>query len=174
MAADTDAIEQAVTGVIHELRKQTRDRAPGGTDLVAAARERIAFWTALAREQGRRSTVELRPGRWTVGLAADDIETIIDVLVGSVFAHTPDTIPFRIAVEPEGENNVRLVVEDEGSGFPPSLVARGVSGSSSSGLGLDIAWRTAEAARGSLTISTRPAGGARADVLFIALDESGG
>jgi signal transduction histidine kinase len=173
VAADTDAIEQAVTGVIHELRKQTRDRAPGGTDLVAAAQERIAFWTALAREQGRRSTVELRPGRWTVGLAADDIETIIDVLVGNVFAHTPDTIPFRIAVEPEGENTVRLVVEDEGSGFPPSLVARGVSGSSSSGLGLDIARRTAEAAGGSLTISTRPTGGARAEVLFVALDESG-
>ncbi|HEY3239758.1 MAG TPA: ATP-binding protein [Acidimicrobiia bacterium] len=43
-------------------------------------------------------------------------------------------------------------------------MARGASGAGSTGLGLDIARRTAEAAGGSLRIAASPRGGARIEL----------
>jgi signal transduction histidine kinase len=47
---------------------------------------------------------------------------------------------------------VRLVVADEGPGMPAALARRGVSGGDSTGLGMDIARRAAQAAGGRLEI----------------------
>jgi signal transduction histidine kinase len=53
-----------------------------------------------------------------------------------------------------------LVVADEGPGFPdPSVLHRGRSGAGSTGLGLDIARRTAEATGGSLELGRAAGGG---------------
>jgi signal transduction histidine kinase len=53
-------------------------------------------------------------------------------------------------------------VEDDGPGLAdPALVERGRSGAGSTGLGLDVARRTAEAAGGRLVVGARPGGGAR-------------
>jgi signal transduction histidine kinase len=57
-----------------------------------------------------------------------------------------------------------LTVTDAGPGFPASQTAaltRGASGSGSTGLGLDIARRAAEAGGGTLLLDTGPHGGAR-------------
>jgi len=58
------------------------------------------------------------------------------------------------------------VVEDDGPGFPPSMVARGESRGGSTGLGLDIVRRAAESTGGSLSISEGKNGGARVEVVF--------
>jgi len=62
-------------------------------------------------------------------------------------------------------------VQDAGPGFDPSAGARGVSGAGSTGLGLDIARRTAESAGGTLTVDRSPLGGARVTVTLGALTE---
>ncbi|MEV4890890.1 ATP-binding protein, partial [Nonomuraea sp. NPDC055795] len=46
-----------------------------------------------------------------------------------------------------------LTVADEGPGFPPELQKRGSSAGGSTGLGLDIARRTAESSGGAMTVS---------------------
>jgi signal transduction histidine kinase len=63
---------------------------------------------------------------------------------------------------------VELVVEDDGPGFPDgaAAVGRGTSYGGSTGLGLDIVRRTAEASGGRVELGTGPAGGARVTVVL--------
>jgi signal transduction histidine kinase len=55
---------------------------------------------------------------------------------------------------------VHLEVADHGAGIPDDGLARGRSDRGSSGLGLDIARRSAEAAGGGMTIARGSSGGA--------------
>jgi signal transduction histidine kinase len=61
-----------------------------------------------------------------------------------------------------------LLVDDAGPGIadPAAAVRRGVSGAGSTGLGLDIVRRVAEAAGGRLAIDRGPLGGARIALLL--------
>ncbi len=54
-----------------------------------------------------------------------------------------------------------LTVADEGPGMPAGAVRRGASAAGSTGLGLDIARRAAQAAGGRLELRAGPGGGAR-------------
>jgi signal transduction histidine kinase len=70
---------------------------------------------------------------------------------------------------------VYLTVDDAGPGFGGRhLLRRGVSTASSTGLGLDIVRRTAEASHGSLQLGESPAGGARVMVRFGVPPRDGG
>ncbi|HWM02062.1 MAG TPA: ATP-binding protein, partial [Actinophytocola sp.] len=82
-------------------------------------------------------------------------------LLGNVFAHTPHGTAFavRLTGRPGG---ALLVVADEGPGLPgpaTGALRRGVSGSGSSGLGLDIVRRAAERTGGEVRLEAGPAGG---------------
>jgi signal transduction histidine kinase len=72
-------------------------------------------------------------------------------------------VAFRVTVSEAG-----LLVDDAGPGIsdPAAAVRRGVSGAGSSGLGLDIVRRVAEAAGGRLMIERGPLGGARIAMLL--------
>jgi signal transduction histidine kinase len=87
----------------------------------------------------------------------------VDALLGNVFAHTPEGAAFRVTVSPAG-----LIVDDAGPGIadPAAAVQRGVSGAGSTGLGLDIVRRVAEAGGGRLAIDRGPLGGARIALLL--------
>ena len=84
------------------------------------------------------------------------------MLLGNVFAHTPDGTPYGLEVSGSAER-VQLAVEDGGSGIPADAsLGRGSSGGGSTGLGLDIAASTATAGGGSLRFERSPSlGGAR-------------
>lgn len=172
VATDVDAVEHAVSDVIDELRRSTREGIRRATNLDVAMRERLAFWTALAEQQGRRCSVEISPGTKIVSLAREDVETVLDILLTNVFTHTPEGTPFSVAIHPAGRDQVRLIVEDEGPGFPATMTGRGQSGGGSTGLGLDIARRAAETTGGSLSTSARPGGGARVELVLGTIDES--
>ena len=58
------------------------------------------------------------------------------------------------------------MVEDDGPGLPPGALERGVSGSGSSGLGLDIVRRTAEATGGGVALARAHGGGARITMML--------
>jgi signal transduction histidine kinase len=83
--------------------------------------------------------------------SAEDLTAALDALVENVVAHTPDGTPARITLTRE-QNGVRIVVADKGPGIPLGAGERGRSDRGSTGLGLDIARRCAEAAGGELTI----------------------
>jgi signal transduction histidine kinase len=77
----------------------------------------------------------------------------------NVVAHTPEGTPFTVRLTAT-EDGARLEVADDGPGLPEDAPVRGRSDRGSSGLGLDIARRVAEAGGGSMTLGATPSGGA--------------
>ncbi|SDU82044.1 sensor histidine kinase [Jiangella alkaliphila] len=163
IVASVDAVDRAVTDVIQQARR--RGTGPEGVTADAAdvVRERAAFWAVLAEDTDRELTVDVAPGPLPVALARGDLEACVDALLGNVFAHTPNGTGFTVRLEPRDRGGARLVVADEGQGLPSGqttgVLRRGVSGSGSSGLGLDIVRRTAEQSGGGVRLDSPPSGG---------------
>jgi signal transduction histidine kinase len=155
---DVDELERTVDFVIEQARRPVREGAGTTTDLGAVARQRATFWGALAEDQGRRWEISVEPGPHPVALNATDLAAAIDALIGNVFDHTPEGSGFALVVT-RGGLGVRLVIMDEGPGFPhESVIERGTSTRQSTGLGLDIARSTVEAAGGTLSLPEDPGG----------------
>ncbi|WP_043640656.1 sensor histidine kinase [Nonomuraea candida] len=161
--ARVDALERAVSAVITEARRRTAER--DSCDAAAVVRERVRFWSVLAEDQGREVTVSLPDGPLTVAVGAGELAACVDALLGNVFAHTPEGAAMAVRLHPAPEGAL-LAVEDAGPGFEPELLERGTSGGGSTGLGLDIARRTAESSGGGLAVSRSAAGGARVELRF--------
>jgi signal transduction histidine kinase len=177
LSADVDRLEAAVTELIHVAQRPLhagplRHRC----ELLAVVRERAEFWGALADDDGRTWQLDLppaSPGRppVLVGLGANEAGAAIDALLGNVFGHTPDGTAYGVTLDVDGGPKAgvaRLHVDDAGPGIPdPELVlARGHSDARSTGLGLDIARRAAEAAGGDIAIGRSPLGGTRVTLTF--------
>jgi len=163
LIAGVDRLQQAVTDLIGAARRPLDATAASTCDAGAVARERADYWGALADEQARRWDYRAEgPGPWPVALTAEEAAAAIDAVVANVFSHTPDGTAYRLTVESDGPDIV-VAVDDAGPGIPDpaAVVARGHSGAGSSGLGLDIARASAEAAGGRLEIGGGPLGGAR-------------
>jgi signal transduction histidine kinase len=121
----------------------------------------------LADEQNRPAGVHTTGGALSVGVSSDELGAVIDTLLANVFSYTKPGVGYRLSASPAAEGMAVLTVEDDGPGFTdPSLLERGASGSGSTGLGLDIARRTAERTGGRLEIGNGPNGGARLRVFF--------
>jgi len=176
LADDVDELERAVTGVIRQARKPVREDliVPAETDAEKIAQDRLAFWAPLAEDQERPfEFVGVTDGEldrdsrsMTVAVSTDELEAALDALLGNVFAHTPEGTAFRIEVRSLSDGGISLAVEDSGPGLSPDFVERGVSGAGGTGLGLDIARRTAEAHGGVFRISRSASGGARIALEF--------
>lgn len=154
LLADLDELERTVDHLIREARRPAREGTDESCDLGEVAAARVAFWSVLAEEQERQVAVELDGGPAPVPIPRSDAEAMVDALLGNVFAHTSEGDGFSVRLE---RNNglVRLSVADGGAGFPSaSVLERGRSWGSSTGLGLDIARRTAESVGGSIEIGT--------------------
>lgn len=167
LLADVDRLEAAVSDLIHAARRPLHTGAvPASCDLASVLRDRAVHWEALAEDDGRPWELDCPAGlRCVVALGADEAAAAIDALVGNVFAHTPDGTPYRLSLRVEA-GLARLAVDDAGPGIadPALALRRGASGRSSTGLGLDIARRTAEAAGGRLAVGRSPLGGTRVEL----------
>ncbi|MEV5502198.1 HAMP domain-containing sensor histidine kinase [Nonomuraea fuscirosea] len=161
--ARVDALERAVSSVITEARHRSAGRE--SCDAAAVVRERVRFWSVLAEDQGREVTVTLPDGPLPVAVGAEELAASVDALLGNVFAHTPEGVSMAVRLRPH-PTGALLSVEDAGPGFEPALLERGNSGGGSTGLGLDIARRSAESSGGGLTVSRSADGGARVEVLL--------
>ena len=80
-------------------------------------------------------------------VSAEDLGAAVDALLENVFAHTPEGTGMSVAVE-LGRVDAWITVADEGPGIGHGSVDRGRSAGGSTGLGLDIVRRTAEASGG--------------------------
>jgi signal transduction histidine kinase len=158
LAADVDEVERSVNHIIAYARLPARSAEDASCDLAARTRARLAFWSVLAREQERGMAVTVPEGEVPVGLSADQVDAVVDALIGNIFAHTAAGTAF--AVEVAAGPPVSLVVTDSGPGLSdPGLLDRGRSGAGSTGLGLDIARRAAETTGGGLQVGPAMASG---------------
>ena len=167
LIGDLDELERTVDHLIRQARRPLREGIGASTDLGVVVEERASFWGALAQEQRRYWSADVKGGPYLVALLEEDAAAVVDALVGNVLAHTPEGTPFHIGVDRTKDGMVRLVVEDAGPGFPEGdPTRRGESSSGSTGLGLDIVRRAAEATGGALYLRAGPDGGAGVEVLF--------
>jgi signal transduction histidine kinase len=152
-------LQRTVDAIVHEARRPVRTDLAADSDVVEVVRSRCHFWLALAEDQRRSMSVALPEGPVLVPVAGDDLVDLVDVLIDNVFAHTPEGTDFGVTLEvrPAG---VVLRVEDAGPGLtagPPGPRP------GSTGLGLDIARRTATGAGGELVVGAGPSGGTRVE-----------
>ena len=152
-------LQRSIDAIVRDARRPVREDLREFCNASAVVGERVAFWRALAEDQGRPVQVSVPAVPVVVPLAADDLADVIDVLVDNVFAHTPEPVGFGVRLALVGDR-VRLEVSDQGTG--PSAVRRERQGST--GLGLDIARRAAAAAGGSLTFGRGAEGGTTVEV----------
>jgi signal transduction histidine kinase len=161
----TDAVDGLARQVDRLIREARRPARTGGTEQCDAAvvvRERVQFWAVLAEDQGREMTLEAPRTPCPVPVPRDDLEAALDALLGNVIAHTPEGTGVSVTVTPGLDGSTRVVVDDEGPGFAdPAVLRRGDSRAGSTGLGLDIARRTAAASGGDLWLGSAPGGGAQ-------------
>ena len=151
MAAHVDGLVQAVDTVIHAARTHDR-RTPARCDAAEVVRARSRFWAVLAVDQRRDLTVDVPPVEAPVALGAAELGAALDVLVDNVFRHTPAGTSLALGVH-RGPGVVVVAVSDAGPGLPDGdLTERGRSGTGSTGIGLDVARRTAERAGGVLQV----------------------
>jgi signal transduction histidine kinase len=155
---DVDALGRTVDEVIAEARRPVREGLGAACDASAVVADRVAFWSVLAEEEGRAVDLALTGRPLPVRVSAVDLGAALDALLGNVFAHTPEGTGFRVAVRPRDGGGAEVDVADEGPGLPVTAVERGRSGGGSTGLGLDIARRTAENSGGRLRLASSPSG----------------
>ncbi|MFI7699287.1 sensor histidine kinase [Nonomuraea sp. NPDC049480] len=154
-------LESEVDTVIAAARRPS-SRAARACDAAEVLRERLAFWSALAEDQGRpwELTGATLPVR--VPVPAGELTAAVDALLGNVFRHTEEGTAFGVTLH-EGQDTVGILISDAGPGIldPEAALERGASGSGSTGLGLDIARRLAESTSGTLRLDRSSLGGAQ-------------
>ena len=155
---DLLAPDIAVDRVIRSARGAVADVEGVASDAARVTRERSEFWSALAQDEGRPWRCESTDQAVFVPLDAERLAVVLDALLGNVLSHTDPPAGCHISVTGD-HGQVRIRIDDHGPGFDPAATARGRSGGGSTGLGLDIARRTVEAAGGSLHIGGRDGGG---------------
>jgi len=160
LTADVDELTRTVNEIIREARRPSANGGRVACDAVEIVRERTTFWQALAEDQDRYMSVEIGSDWLPVRVPAQDLVAAVDILLENVFAHTPEGAAFGVRLTARANGGAWLTVADDGPGFASDHTARGTSGGGSTGLGLDIARRIADASGGSLTIGRSPRGGA--------------
>lgn len=158
--AAVDDLEEAVTSVIADTRRDRRSPEDHSVELGEIVRERVAFWEVLARAQQRPLELCLHPQPLSVRARRRDVQQLVDVLVDNVLRHTHAALPLRVSTQPRAGGGGFLIVEDGG----PGLAARSMKRAQGSGRGVEIARRIARDSGGALTFGRSDLGGTRAEV----------
>jgi signal transduction histidine kinase len=153
MDAHVADLVTAVDTVIEAARSHRR-RAPVRSDAAQVVRDRAKFWSVLAASQDRPFRVEVCDATALVAASASGLGAGLDVILDNVFKHTEAGTPFSLSVS-ANKQSVKVTVADAGPGMPDEkLAGRGRSGTGSTGIGMDVARRTAERAGGSIELGT--------------------
>ena len=160
-------LQVTIDAIVTDARRPVRTDLRAVCDATATVRDRVAFWQALAEDQGRTMRVAVPGVRVPVRVADEDLADVVDVLIDNVFAHTPDGTAFEVTLSVVAQR-VTLAVADSG----PGISEEGRQDRpGSTGLGLDIARRVAEGSGGDLLVQSSSAGGTRVELSLPLLKE---
>ena len=159
-------LEQEVDQIIRAARAGNSGPTGGPLtatvcEVAAVARERIAFWSALAEDQDRPWRFFGSSGPAPVAISAQELGAALDTLLGNIFRHTPEGTGFQVTVH-VGEGTVAVLIDDAGPGLNSEQAVRrgeGTGAAGSTGLGLDIVRKLAERVGGTLQTDRSPLGG---------------
>ncbi len=165
LTEDVNELARVVTALIEDTRGSTVSTS-ASCDLAEVVADRVEFWAVLAEDQGRPWVVATADGPLLVAVARAELDAALDVLLENVFRHTPENVAIEIGTLSDG-GIARMWVGDGGEGFDAGQAERGSSGSGSTGLGLDIARRTAESAGGRFEIGTSHLGGSQVEIQLL-------
>ncbi|MEU6002305.1 MULTISPECIES: HAMP domain-containing sensor histidine kinase [unclassified Streptomyces] len=171
-----EKLEREVDTIIRTARDakpQTAAVGPGaGCDASEVIQERMAFWSALAEDEGREVRVAGVERPVWIPVARPELVASLDALLGNVFRHTREGTAFAVDVH-SGEDAVIVLVSDSGDGIadPEAALARGAGSGAdgSTGLGLDIVRQLAESTGGDVRIGRSVLGGTEVRI-WIQLD----
>ena len=161
-ASTSRVLQRSIDAIVQEARRPVRTDLRACCDATAVVARPGGLLAGARRRPGAsrwRSSVPDAPLR--VPVAADDLADVVDVLVDNVFAHTPERDRLRGQARGRATGRPALAVTDDGPG-PRARERRDRQGST--GLGLDIARRTAIGCGGSLTFGRAAEGGLSVEV----------
>jgi signal transduction histidine kinase len=164
-------LEGEVDQLINTTRKavaaQVAAPEDGLCDASEVVRDRMVFWSALAGDQNRPHRVVGAQMRIPVPVARAELAAALDAVLGNVFRYTPQGTAFEVGIS-RRDGWVALRVDDAGPGIgdPEKAMQRGQSEQGSTGLGLDIARRAAQATGGSVSLDRAAMGGASVVMLL--------
>ncbi|MFE0136451.1 sensor histidine kinase [Streptomyces sp. NPDC059037] len=161
-----EKLEREVDTIIRTARDakpQTATVGPGaGCDASEVIQERMAFWSALAEDEGREVRVAGVDLPVWIPVARPELVAALDALLGNVFRHTREGAAFAVDVH-SAEDAVIVLVSDAGGGIadPQAALTRGGGSGEdgSTGLGLDIVRQLAESTGGDVRIGRSVLGG---------------
>ena len=151
LARHVAQLERTLTTVISNARLPQKGATLRRCNASQVIRDRVAFWTPLAEDQGRSVTVNVPDAVIDVSCSSDDLAAAVDALLENVVAHTPEGSALHVELA-EWPDLAVLEIIDHGAGIPQGSSHRGRSDRGSTGLGLDIARSCAESSGGSLDI----------------------
>ncbi|HEY8471936.1 MAG TPA: HAMP domain-containing sensor histidine kinase [Natronosporangium sp.] len=139
----------------------------GWCDASEVVAERMRFWSAVAGDQDRPCQVFGTHMPAPVRVPASELGAALDAILGNAFRYTPQGTALEVAVS-RHDGWVAVRVDDAGPGIddPDQALKRGASSRGSTGLGLDIARRVAQAGGGSVSVGRGQLGGASVVMLF--------
>ncbi|GAA4229061.1 HAMP domain-containing sensor histidine kinase [Actinomadura meridiana] len=159
-----DRIEREVDQIIRTVRRPT---GRGSCDAAKVLRDRVAFWSVLAEDEGRSCELVGAETPAPLRVPGTELAAAVDALLGNIFRHTSEGTGFVVTLH-QGQGVTGILVADGGPGIadPDAALKRGISGGGSTGLGLDIARRAAESTGGYLRIHRSVLGGAQIQMWF--------
>ncbi len=139
-------------------------------DVAAVARDRVAGWNDVAREQDVEIVLEAPQTAWAYAVPAAP-EQLLDNLIDNALIASPGDSTIKVVVERRGRW-VDLRVLDEGPGLAPEARARAFdrfwrapnAPAGGTGLGLAIVRQLAEMSGGKSHLDARAGGGLAAEV----------
>lgn len=176
--AAVEQLEREVDTIIRTAREQRPSTGlvgaggNAGCDASEVIRDRMAFWSALAEDEGREVRLAGVDRTVRIPVARPELAAALDAMLGNVFRHTPEGTPFAVDVH-DASDAVIVLVSDAGPGIadPAAALRRGNDGGrdGSTGLGLDIVRRVAESTGGDVRLGRSVLGGTEVRV-WIGLD----
>jgi signal transduction histidine kinase len=161
-------VDQLINTTRQAVAAQVADAPEEGLcDASEVVRDRMVFWSALAGDQDRKCRVVGAQLRIPVPVARAELAAALDAVLGNVFRYTPQGTAFEVGIT-RRDGWVALRVDDAGPGIddPEKALRRGESEMGSTGLGLDIARRAAQATGGSVSLDRAVMGGASVVMLL--------